>query len=384
MMKKILVILTGGTICSVADDNGENRTNAATVRSYLTEHFKKKSRSPYRDRVEFHSEALSPDILSENMTPAAWGEIIEIIKDEGTSADISGIIILHGTDTLAYTAAFLSLALAGIKIPVMLVSAQLPLLKRERGALIPDGRSNGYANFRMAVDLIMGGVAPNVYVPYRNEKGEGDGRHRAGKMLVHYGAHLTQCKNGTNNFESKSEMRPRGIFKPTLNGALPFGSEGCLFEKIDEPSSTVLYIKPYTGLNYSRIMTDGVSAVVHGTYHSESVCIGRARPERRAPLGASENYALSDITGDDRPYSILALISACEAENIPVFLAPCDGANYSYGTTGNALRRGAVPLPGITVEAAYAKAVLGSSIGLFGGELVEFMKKPINREMPEA
>ena len=56
--------------------------------------------------MKFDIKALAPDILSENMTANAWGDLLKIFRDEVIFDDYKGIIVLHGTDTLAYTSAF--------------------------------------------------------------------------------------------------------------------------------------------------------------------------------------------------------------------------------------------------------------------------------------
>ena len=102
-----------------------------------------------------------------------------------------GVIILHGTDTLAYTASLLSILLAGISIPVFLVSSQLPIYKQE---------ANGNDNFRTAVEHIVKGIRPNVYVAYRNDDSQ-NGK-TISEMYIHYASHLLQCPNHSSNFYS--------------------------------------------------------------------------------------------------------------------------------------------------------------------------------------
>jgi glutamyl-tRNA(Gln) amidotransferase subunit D len=62
-------------------------------------------------------------LYSENITPKHWGEIARTIAEQ-ISLGVSGIVIAHGTDTMAYTAAALSFALQNLPIPVVVVGAQ--------------------------------------------------------------------------------------------------------------------------------------------------------------------------------------------------------------------------------------------------------------------
>ncbi len=371
---EILVILTGGTICSLPEgEGGKNQSDAKKTRLYLEENFRK-SASPYRETAKFSYRRLPQDLLSENMTVEAQNGILDIFRKEALSR-YAGVIVLHGTDTLAYTAALLSLALAGIPCPVCLVSAQLALKKEvkvaegteEKTILVDEERSNGYANFRAAVELILNGILPNVYAVYRNE---GDGM-----PLLHLGAHLLQCPNGSDDFHSASEMRiPEG--ESARHAGVRFASETCYYKNVAALSGGVLLLSPYTGLSYGALRLDGFLAVVHGTYHSESVCIGRpANPEKKAA-----HLTLEEVAPSDRPYSILSLLSECKGREIPVFLAPCNGATAKYGTTANAIREGAHPVRDITLPAAYAKALLGLALGRRGAALLEFFEENINGE----
>ena len=93
----ILVILTGGTICSSTNEKGQRYSDAGNVK--IIEAFKK-SHSPFADKVHF--ETMTPtDILSENMTLDAWNTLITTLRDQIDWSHYSGVIMLHGTDTLA-------------------------------------------------------------------------------------------------------------------------------------------------------------------------------------------------------------------------------------------------------------------------------------------
>ncbi len=63
------------------------------------------------------------NILSENMTPEHWEKIVDEVAKK-IEAGYDGIVVTHGTDTMAYTAAALAFALRGLPVPVVLVGAQ--------------------------------------------------------------------------------------------------------------------------------------------------------------------------------------------------------------------------------------------------------------------
>ncbi len=363
-VKKILLVFTGGTICSAPDpDSGKNQSNARKTSSYLEAGFAD-SASPFSGAVSFEPRYLPQDILSENMTADSWNELVKIFRDKSIRENYVGVIVLHGTDTLAYTASLLSLLLAGFGIPVCMVSAQLPLT---------DPRTNGYMNFRASVELIMNGIAPNVYVVYRNLK---NNRHEPGEFLVHYGAHLLQCPNYSNDFHSHDEMTIPDIANARLTGR-PFETDSLYIDQITALKNDVMMIHPYVNLSYDALNLDGIQAIVHGTYHSESGCIGRAKEPDK---DKNRLLQLEEVEDADRPRSILSLLARCEEKQIPVFLAPCDEENYRYGSTANALHCGASAIPHTTFELAYTKVLIGRSLNKAGDELKAFLKESINHE----
>lgn len=337
---EILLVLTGGTICSSVNKEGHRYSNAEEVK--IVEAFRNSS-SPFRDAVGFQKK-IPLDVLSENMTVERWNDLLNMLKTVEEDR-FKGIIILHGTDTLAYTSSLLAITLAGMKIPVCLVSSQLPL---------DHTATNGHANFRASVELIMNGIAPNVYAVYRNSDNV---------IYAHYGAHLQQCANYSDDFYSNDAMAIPNPANASLEG-IAFET-GCRYvERISPLSSCVLRLMPYVGLDYSRLDLNGIRAVVHGTYHSQSVCVQRGKG-----------------MGDYDEASILHLLDVCNRARIPVFLAPCSPEAFRYESTGDALGHGAAYIYGMTNEMAYVKTLIGAALGLRGKELQTFLNTSINHEI---
>lgn len=342
--KNVLLVLTGGTICSFPKENNERASDTERAEALIVEKFRG-STSPYASEecVRFHSE--SPlDILSENMSIANWNILIDALKKYDYSV-YDGVIILHGTDTLAYTSSLLSILFAGTEIPIFLVSSAMPL---------SDEGTNGNANFRAAVELILGGIAPNVYAVYRNygcECGE-----EMDTMYIHYGSHLLQCANHSDNFYSKT-MAKIDEAAPHFDAASAPRCRMPLYT-CPELSDSVLRINPYVGINYDRYALDGVKAVMHGTYHSSTLC----------------------TFAENASSSALAFLARCKERDIPLFLEPCNSAAYSYETTGDMLRAGAEAIFGATPEFSYVKLLVGCSMGLLGEQISEYMKREVNRE----
>jgi glutamyl-tRNA(Gln) amidotransferase subunit D len=115
-LQKILLLSTGGTIASKID----YRTGAVTP--ILTAEELNSSIPELAKIANIDAEVLFSE-YSENIMPEHWLKIAEKIN-EYSKSDYSGIIIAHGTDTMHYTSSFLSFALAGFPIPIVLVGSQ--------------------------------------------------------------------------------------------------------------------------------------------------------------------------------------------------------------------------------------------------------------------
>ena len=128
-MGKILLIYTGGTIGMI-----KNQLTGA-LDPFNFEHLRK--HLPELD--DFDTEVMTVQfdspVDSSDMSPQLWGNMVNIIADYYQKVD--GFVILHGTDTMAYTASALSFMLTNIAKPVILTGSQLPI-----GVLRTDGKEN--------------------------------------------------------------------------------------------------------------------------------------------------------------------------------------------------------------------------------------------------
>jgi len=115
-LPKILLLSTGGTIASKID----YRTGAVTP--ILTAEELNSSVPELAKIANIDAQVLFSE-YSENIMPEHWLDVAKKIN-EFEKSDYSGIIIAHGTDTMHYTSSFLSFALAGFPIPIVLVGSQ--------------------------------------------------------------------------------------------------------------------------------------------------------------------------------------------------------------------------------------------------------------------
>ena len=140
MKSRILLLTTGGTIASLPTDDGlapglDGEDLAELLPRGVTDSY----------------DITIQDILhldSSNIQPEEWQTIARHVFEQMGAYD--GIVITHGTDTMAYTASILSFMLRGIAIPVVLTGAQLPMTHP---------LSDGMENLRTALAMAASGVA---------------------------------------------------------------------------------------------------------------------------------------------------------------------------------------------------------------------------------
>lgn len=128
-MNNILVIYTGGTIGMVMDEKTD---------SFVPFDFDLISRNvPELNRLNYQLTVCSfnPIIDSSNMTPDIWVQMAEMIHKNYDEYD--GFVILHGSDTMAFSASALSFMLEGLQKPVIFSGSQLPI-----GEIRTDAREN--------------------------------------------------------------------------------------------------------------------------------------------------------------------------------------------------------------------------------------------------
>jgi L-asparaginase len=129
MASKILLIYTGGTIGMVADP----ATGALKPLDFRA--IETAIPALKRLGVEIEDHEGFPPIDSSDVTPDMWVRLAEVLRDNYDRFD--GFVVLHGTDTMAYTASALSFMLENLAKPVVFTGSQIPI-----GVLRTDGREN--------------------------------------------------------------------------------------------------------------------------------------------------------------------------------------------------------------------------------------------------
>lgn len=336
---KILVVLTGGTIGSRVSEKIINVNSAAAYNLI------KLYQDKYGTDIEF--EVIQPmNILSENLIPSYWTTLYDCLdKVEFNAYD--GIIITHGSDTLAYTAAMTGFCYAHTTIPIILVASNYAL---------EDARSNGLANFYNAVCLIREKKVKGVLAIFQNDRKEN---------IVYLSTRLREADTYLDQFSSYGGVDfgrvADGNFeqiKHIQNPGLEEMNESKkkLVTRNDSFEKSILMIHPYPGLDYSSILlNEQIGAVLHCTYHSSTTCRGA------------------------RKYSATEFVHRCRAQGIEVYACSFKHTENLYVTSAELLKSGVIPLMNISMEAAYAKLTL--AYNQRGMDVKKFMNENIYYEM---
>lgn len=141
--KKILIIHTGGTIGMVPTENGFAPKQGVLLEELKNIRDLSSPDMPVWDLIEFE-----PLLDSTNIRYEQWNSIADSIALYYDKYD--GFVVLHGTDTLAYSASALSFMLEGLDKPVVFTGAQIPLCE-----LRSDGRDNLITSMMIAADGVI-------------------------------------------------------------------------------------------------------------------------------------------------------------------------------------------------------------------------------------
>lgn len=365
---KILIIYTGGTIGSVryvCNDGKEVKGQPKDILKLYPEaeeYFKSSNAitllcsrfynefPSYKNNVIFDNK-LDMEVLSENMTIDKWNDLLKILRDYDFS-QYDGVIITHGTDTLAYTANLLAMVFNNISVPMFLVSSNESLDIKE---------ANGVYNFKAAIDFILNEKVPGVYVSYKNGK----------DTDVFYGSRIVQCKQIVDKFESISDLNLPKLGSINETGKFLLSDRELMqmikYEKnitlINDENlylnSNILKISPFVGLDYGNFNIYDCNAIMHTCYHSGTAC-----------------------TVSSRENSILNFIRLCDSMNIDFYYGPIYGTQDKaiYETTYAVMKAGAKIISNISEENAYVKLLLGYSKYNKSEDIMDYIDKDVNKE----
>ncbi len=301
----ILIIFTGGTIGSTCK---EGVIDVCEENSLLLSLFNQQ----YPNEL-YNFSTLSPlNILSENLELQHLELLIKNIEANLTKYD--GIIVTHGSDTLAFSANLLALYFNTITIPLFLVSSQKPLENAE---------ANGLLNFESACRYIHEKKEAGVFVAYKNEQEV---------LKIHQGSSLVQSFQLSSRFESLENREymqyEKNIF--TQITALKNLTHAKMSLNLDD---NVEVLHPSLTLNYDSIHLHAKKRYLHTTYHS-GTCNEK----------------------------VLTFIKKCTSNKIEISFCGIKKKDAHYASTQKLIESGAQIYYDDSFEMAYAKMLLRMSV----------------------
>ncbi len=283
--------------------------------------------------------------LSENLQPRDWLKIAASARKLIEETDVAGVVILHGTDTMAYTAAALSYLLSDLDRPIVLTGSNLP--SGEEG-------SDAEHNVHTAL-LALQKLGAGVYVAFAGE------RDLPGQVFL--GTRLRKLKASGMAFKSVNREVVGVVKDGIFDFEAPYQAEP--HERFEpELDEHVLALRLYPGLDLELAL----DAVVH--CHIRGVVI--------------ELYASATGPDTDDRFSLPRFIRGCAEHNIVVATAVSEAPavkSKMYETTLAINEAGGVFLGDMTPEAATVKLMwaLGQSSDV--GLVQRLLLRPIAGEL---
>ena len=336
----VLLIYTGGTIGMI-----EN-TETGALENFNFEQLQKHVPELRKSNCTIDSYQFDPPMDSSDMEPEAWRKLVKIICDNYDR--FNGFVILHGTDTMAYTASALSFMLEGLDKPVILTGSQLPI-----GVLRTDGKENLMTSIEIASAQDADGkpLVPEVCIFFENHLMRGN---RTTKMnaenfnafrsfnypvLAEAGIHIKYNHSLIHHTREKQELKPHYLLD-TNKAVLK------LFRGIHE------------NVVAATLSIDGLRAVVLETYGS-----GNA-PRKQWFLRLLREASARGI--------VIVNVTQCSAGTVEM---------ERYETGYHLLQSGIVSGYDSTTESAVTKLMFLLGHGYTPEEIRERMSRPIAGEI---
>jgi len=242
----ILIIYTGGTIGMVQDPK------TGTMKPLTFENLYRYLPVLENFNYKFDFYTFHPLLDSSNMHPSFWIDLAEVIEQNYEHFD--GFVVLHGSDTMAYTASALSFMLENLNKPVIFTGSQLPI-----GMVRTDGRENFINTIEIAAAVDEGTpIVPEVAICFENKLYRGN---RTTKFNAeHFGAFVS----GNYPFLAEIGVRIKYyrdlILKPNFKKLKTH-------KELDE---NIAILKLFPGITektvHSILNTEGLKAVILETF----------------------------------------------------------------------------------------------------------------------
>ena len=163
---KVLLIYTGGTIGMIED------TDTGSLRPFDFNHLFNQVPELKRFNIDIDCVSFEKPIDSSNMSPKEWIKMADII--EANYSKFDGFVILHGSDTMAFSASALSFMLENLAKPVIFTGSQLPM-----GKIRTDGKENLITAIEIAAAKDNGKpIVPEVAIYFEYSLYRGNRTHK--------------------------------------------------------------------------------------------------------------------------------------------------------------------------------------------------------------
>ncbi len=335
----VLIIYTGGTIGMAHDP--KTGSLVPIDFKHITRHL------PVLSNSGFNLESVSFDPVkdSSDIDPVFWVRMAEIIEHNYDNYD--GFVVLHGTDTMAYSASALSFMLRNLSKPVIFTGSQLPI-----GLLRTDGRENLITSIEIAASKENGApIVPEVCIYFDNKLTRGN---RTTKMSAeHFDAFSSP------NYPPLAEV---GLHIKYNYGSIkyPEGKNKLIVMKSFNNNVAILKLFPGINRNFVQavISTKGLRALIIETFGS-----GNAPTYR---------WFLDDIKGFIKNGGIIFNVTQCHGGSVEMGL---------YETSREMLAAGVISGKDITSEASVTK--LMHLLGKYKSnkEVMKHLSRPLSGEM---
>jgi L-asparaginase len=242
----ILIIYTGGTIGMVQDP----KTGILKPLTFKNLYRYLPVLENFDYRFDFYT--FKPLLDSSNMSPTFWIELAKVIEENYESFD--GFVVLHGSDTMAYTASALSFMLENLNKPVIFTGSQLPI-----GRVRTDGRENFINSIEIAAASEQETpLVPEVAICFDNKLYRGN---RTSKFNAeHFGAFVS------GNYPVLAEV---GVYIRYFGDQIlkPNFKKLKVHKKLDE---NIAILKLFPGINQNivrnTLTTPGLKALILETF----------------------------------------------------------------------------------------------------------------------
>jgi len=337
----ILLLYTGGTI-GMVNDPETGALAPFDFKQILQE-------VPELRRFGFTIDTYSFDPLidSSNLTPDTWVALATLIQQNYEKYD--GFVILHGTDTMAYTSSALSFMLSHLQKPVILTGSQLPI-----GTLRTDGKENLISAIEIAAAKVNSQVAaPEVSVFFENKLYRGN---RITKISAeHFNAFDSPNYPALAEAGIKIRYNYKSIHYPTHESSFSINTK---------LNSRVAIVKIFPGMTRELIhgiltnpLLDGIILETYGAGNAPTT-----------------QWFLNAIEEARQANKVIVNVTQCFAGSVDM---------HKYDTGKQLAKAGVVSGHNITSEAAVTK--LMHLLGNYSNyaEIVELMQSPLKGEINE-